>query len=408
MGAPSVVGAALPAVGARPARVSRRLAASRAFVRIACLVGVAVGATVAGSQTFHPPARPGRHVTARGDAPTVVGALDPPVADPGASLWAKNDLAVYGAAGTASAIQAHEALGFAFTATRQATWSAGTLWYEVTWRASDTQGSGWVRAVDVSFTASNPATLTSSASAQGGWFASSGAGVLLGVGLNAYVATLGDTAGFAAYDVTHSMWYGYNQQMPFIMASSSKVVIMLTLLSETEAQGREPNGGEMYLLATMIENSNNDSAQALFDEIGGAPAMSAFLGRAKVGGIQPNADAWGYSTTTPQAMVQLLALLYGGKILSASDRALALGLMGQVESDQQNGVGDTAPAGAAVALKDGWVPGPDGLWAVNSSGIVTLGRETYIIAVYTHHDSSLDRGWAITRQIAGMVARLLA
>jgi beta-lactamase class A len=382
----------------------------RALVRIACLVGVAIGATVAGSQTLLPPVRPGGHVTALGDASTVAGTLDSPVAHSGASLWAKNDLAVYGAADTASATRTHEASGFAFTATGQAAWSAGALWYQVMWHASDAQGSrtGWVRAEDVSFAVANLAPPTSGASAQGGGFASSGVGVLLGVSLNAYVATLGGTAGFAAYDVTHDTWYGYNQQMSFIMASSSKVVIMLTLLSETEAQGREPNGNETYLLATMIENSNNDSAQALFDEIGGASAMAAFMAHAKVGGVQPNADAWGWSTTTPQAMVQLLALLYRGKVLTAQDRSLVLGLMGQVETDQRNGVGDTAPAGAAVALKDGWVTGPDGQWVANSSGIVTLGQETYIVAVYTHHDSSLDQGWAITRQIARMVARLLA
>jgi beta-lactamase class A len=378
------------------------------FVRVACLVGVAVGAMATGSQTFLPSARPGGHAAAPANTLTMVGTLDPPVADPGTSLWAKNDLAVYSAPGAASAIRAHEAMGFAFTATGRAAWSAETLWYEVSWHASDTLEGGWVRAVDVSFSAVNPATPASSARAPGGWIASSGAGVLLWAGLNAYVATLGGKAGFAAYDVTRDAWYGYNQQTPFIMASSSKVVIMLTLLSETEAQRREPNGSEMYLLATMIENSNNDSAQALFDEIGGAPAMSAFLARAKVRGIQPNADAWGYSTTTPQAMVQLLALLYGGQVLTANDRSLALGLMRQVEPDQRTGVGDTAPAGATVALKDGWVPGPDGLWAVNSSGIVTLGRETYIIAVYTHHDSSLGQGWAITQQIASMAARLLA
>ena len=46
-----------------------------------------------------------------------------------------------------------------------------------------------------------------------------------------------------------------------------------------------------------------------------------------------------------------------------------------------------------AALKDGWVPGPDGLWAVNSSGIVTLGGETYLIAVHTQHLSALERGW---------------
>jgi len=81
--------------------------------------------------------------------------------------------------------------------------------------------------------------------------------------------------------------------------------------------------------------------------------------------------------------------------------------MRHVQLDQQRGVGDTAPRGATVALKDGWVIAPDGLWAVNSSGIVTLGAETYIISVYTQREPSVDAGLADIRQISAKVAAQL-
>ena len=67
----------------------------------------------------------------------------------------------------------------------------------------------------------------------------------------------------------------------------------------------------------MIENSNNDSAQALFDEIGGAPALNQFMRSIGIGDFSAFADAWGYSTISPLSMVNLLTLLHAGKILTA-------------------------------------------------------------------------------------------
>ena len=53
------------------------------------------------------------------------------------------------------------------------------------------------------------------------------------------------------------------------------------------------------------------------------------------------------------------------------------------------------------------MPEPDGLWAVNTSGIVTAGSETYIIVVYTEHQLSENAGWTIARYVcshAGLLA----
>ena len=58
-------------------------------------------------------------------------------------------------------------------------------------------------------------------------------------------------------------------------------------------------------------------------------------------------------------------------------------------------------------MKDGWLPGPDGQWAMNSSGIVMLGQETYIISVYTHEQNSLQDGQTIARHVCSTVASLL-
>jgi len=210
------------------------------------------------------------------------------------------------------------------------------------------------------------------------------------------------------YDVTHHRYFGYNAPSQFITGSSMKVPIMLTFLDMIERQGRGPTAREMGLLKTMIENSNNDSASALYyGEIGGAAGVTRFLQRIGISGLYPNSRAWGWSLITPLTMVKLLRRLYEGSILTAHDRRLALSLMEHVETDQRIGVGDTAPEGAIVAMKNGWVPAPNGLWAMNSSGIVMSDRETYIVAVYTQDNPSLGAGQTIVRRVCRRVASRL-
>lgn len=210
------------------------------------------------------------------------------------------------------------------------------------------------------------------------------------------------------YDITHNRYYSYYPSGAFIAASSMKVPIMLTFLDMIEQQDRRPTRYEMGLLTTMIENSNNNSASALYyGEIGGAAGVTRYFHKIGIIGLYLNPHAWGYSLIYPATMVRMLTRLYQGSILTLQDRNLALYLMEHVEVDQRVGVGDTAPRGATVALKDGWVIGPDGLWVMNSSGIVTLGRETYVIAAYTRDDSSLATGQNIVRRICAQVAAQL-
>lgn len=225
--------------------------------------------------------------------------------------------------------------------------------------------------------------------------------------LATYLNSLGSNVGVVIQDTTRQSVYAYNGNQQFLTASSIKVPIMLTLFSQLEAQGREPNSHEMYLLTTMIENSNNDSASALFAEINGATGISNFMQQIGISGLTPNDNAWGYSKITPQTMVNLLTRLQNGTILTTADRATALSLMQQVESDQRWGAGDTAPAGSTVAMKNGWVPGPDNLWTVNSSGIVTAGGDTYIVSVYSQEQASFADGRAIVQQVCADVAAAL-
>ncbi|GCE10640.1 hypothetical protein KTT_04990 [Tengunoibacter tsumagoiensis] len=314
----------------------------------------------------------------------------------GQLIWSQNDTAIYSEASPDHAL-AHIAKNFQFTLLGDTKWNTGVLWYHVQWSTpKKASNQGWVSAAD----------MTLSAPGKGPEWASID---LLSNDLASYLSGIGPRAGVVIYDEAHQRYYTYNNTNQFITASSVKVPIMLTFFDMIEQQGRDPDDNEMNLLTTMIENSNNDSTSELYyNHIGGAAGMAAYFQKIGVAGLNPSADAWGYSQISPQAMVDLLTLLHDGKILTASHRATAINLMENVESDQQVGVGDTAPGGATVAMKDGWVTGDDDLWAMNSSGIVTTGKTTYIISVYTQENQSLDDGQAIVRKVCSTVASLLS
>jgi beta-lactamase class A len=308
-------------------------------------------------------------------------------------VWSQGDTALLDAPGSGQPV-AHIGQNFPLTL-MGGSWNAGALWYQAQWTVPKSTGSGWIPATAITF--ASPGNVPAWASFD-----------VLSPGLARYLASTGSNVNAVVYDVMRQRYYTYHPNAQFIMGSSMKVPIMLTFLDMTEREGRQPTDDEMNLLTTMIENSNNDSASALYyGEIGGAAGVAGYLQRIGITGLNPDPDAWGYSLVSPLTMVNILTLLYEGKILTTQDRNLALYLMENIEPDQQVGVGDTAPQGATAAMKDGWLTAPDGYWAMNSSGIVTRGSETYIISVYTAEQNSLADGQAIAEHFCSAIASLL-
>jgi beta-lactamase class A len=223
--------------------------------------------------------------------------------------------------------------------------------------------------------------------------------------LAAYAKSQGDDMGMVVYDITHNRYYSYNDSTPFLLASSAKVPIMLSYLDLVESQNRQPTTSETQLLTRMITVSDNNAAQSLYQTRGWNAGQAQYLQKIGVSGYQPNANGWGWATLPPASMAQLFTMLYQGKILNEQDRALAMKLLGEVDAGQRWGVGQAAPDGANVYMKDGWVTGPDGTWAMNTSGIVESGGETYILSVYTQHQPAYS--WTKVQRAADLATQAL-
>lgn len=281
----------------------------------------------------------------------------------------------------------------AVTLTGQTAWSHGLLWLGADWSTPTRNGAAWVASTALT-------TTTPTAPASAGFD-------ILSPDLANYLNGQGDSVSAVVYDVTRNYQYTYNPNGLFTMASSAKVPLMIEYLQYIEGQGRGPNGYETSIMTSMIENSDNNAAEVIYDTLNYDAGERAAMQSWGINDFVSDPNGWGWGQWSAADMTHLLTLLQTGKLLNASDRTFALNLMQNIESDQRFGVGDTAPANSTVAMKDGWVNEPDGAWAVNTSGIVTVGSETYIIAVYTKEQGSFSSGQDIVNHVAGAVAQAL-
>jgi hypothetical protein len=187
-----------------------------------------------------------------------------------------------------------------------------------------------------------------------------------------------------------------------------KLDIIETLLLQHQDTGTPLSAAENSEATTMIENSDNDSAQDLWVDVGSDQAVALAN---KTLGPTPDTvpgtdDYWGLTTTDAPDQVTLLKNLVSAKSpLDAASQEYVLSLMRQVEADQRWGVGVIADPGTTFANKNGWlaVDADNDLWLVNSDGIVTVDGQQVLISVLTQHDSDFDTGIDLVQALARAV-----
>lgn len=188
----------------------------------------------------------------------------------------------------------------------------------------------------------------------------------------------------------------------FDTASIVKVDILAALLLQAQDAGRELTAAEKSYATSMIENSDNTAASALWRTIGKAGGLDTANERLglmdTVGG---DGMYWGLTQTTAADQLTLLRQVFGDDSeLSADSRAYLTGLMEQVAVDQRWGV-SAAGDGSAWALKNGWLPRTaTGLWDINSIGRVTVAGHGYLVAVLSDGNSTKARGVSLVETAA--------
>ena len=211
--------------------------------------------------------------------------------------------------------------------------------------------------------------------------------------LRSYLAGRSGHVTAALYDARTKKTWLFHPQSAQYTASIVKVEIMGTALHEAEAAGQALPASEAALMPSMIENSDNDSATALLQDVGGPSAVARFDRSAGLNDTVPSRLAfipgtalpgWGLTTTTALDEVTLVSnFAYPSAVLSDAARKYGLSLMEHVEADQDWGVSGGVPAGTTVALKNGWLPVGSAGWQVNSIGWISGHGRNYVLAVLT-------------------------
>ncbi|WP_406108063.1 class A beta-lactamase-related serine hydrolase [Streptomyces sp. NBC_01003] len=206
----------------------------------------------------------------------------------------------------------------------------------------------------------------------------------------------------------------YDGASAFDTASIVKVDILAALLLRAQDAGRALTSQERAYAAAMIENSDNASATALWDSIGGADGLDAANLTLGLTGTRAGAGGeWGLTQTTAEDQLTLLRAVFGtesaGSGLSEASRAYVVGLMGRTAADQRWGVSAAADSVSVCALKNGWLPrSATGLWDINSVGRVTVGGKPYLVSVLSDGNATKEAGVALVERVATAAVSVLA
>jgi beta-lactamase class A len=227
--------------------------------------------------------------------------------------------------------------------------------------------------------------------------------------------------GVAAMDLDGGGQIYINADQPFPMASTAKIAVAATFLKGVEA-GRfrfdqqfpmmvrvRENGvrarqaplmaGNLLTAQTLIEmmitRSNNEATDGLLAVVGGPPAVNRWLSTIGISGqqldhtmatlvrddgaIDPAKVIDVRTSSTPRAMLALLAAIDKGSVLSEASRAVLLGSMTRTTTGSRR-IRAGLPAGTIVAHKTGTLSG-----VTDDVGIIRMpdGRHLALVVFVT-------------------------
>jgi hypothetical protein len=242
----------------------------------------------------------------------------------------------------------------------------------------------------------------------------------LGSAAASYVSSRSGTVLAAVYDLRSGQTWTLGRGQPQDEASVVKVDVLETLLAERSRSGTGLSASDQSLAEQMIEDSDNDAATSLWDEVGGPTSIKAFNTSAGLADTAPSTcvncpgfpwPGWGLTTTIPADQLALLrTLVEPNSLLTSTARHYALSLMENVTPDQRWGVCGGVPAQVTVALKNGWLPlnGANTDWQINSEGWISGSGRDYLIAVLTTGNPSEQYGIDTINRLAAMVWNAMA
>ena len=178
--------------------------------------------------------------------------------------------------------------------------------------------------------------------------------------------------GVAALDLKTGELISVRGDEAFPMASTVKIAVAANYLAQVEYGRRSLDdriGGRSArsLIEAMMIHSDNHATDVLIRDLGGPKTLQAWLSQQGVAGLrvdrniaqllQSKRDLWDVrNSTTPRAMVELLAKIDSGKLLRPESRSYLLGVMGRCQTGR-NRMRALLPSWARVEHKTGTLNG---------------------------------------------------
>ena len=221
-----------------------------------------------------------------------------------------------------------------------------------------------------------------------------------------------DAYGAAAHHVTAAVfddrtgcWYHLRRGQRVTTASVVKIEIMAATILRAQDQRRGLTNWEQSKITPMIRSSDDAAASALWVNLGGVGAMSAYGSRMGLVGTVETAPKWGLTSTTAEDQAAFMHRLLQMDLLQPSGKGLAWWQLRNIHADQRWGVRKGVPAGWEVGHKNGFAGSTCCGWRVNSVGYAAdPAGGGYSIAILTDGWSSLQQGIPMVEAVAAQVS----
>jgi beta-lactamase class A len=201
-------------------------------------------------------------------------------------------------------------------------------------------------------------------------------------------------------DVRTGVECRYNEGRRSHSASVVKATILAALLYWRQRTHTSLTSTEKREATLMIENSDNDAATYLWNDVGHA-RLNQFVKAATMTETELNSGGyWGLSEITARDELQLMRILTEhNSVLTNATRAYELNLMNHVVSYERWGVPAGAPSGLTVYVKNGWLNDPV-QWVINSIGAIEGHGRDYKMAILTYDNPNEQYGINTVQAIA--------
>lgn len=149
---------------------------------------------------------------------------------------------------------------------------------------------------------------------------------------------------------TDRSFYGYRPYHQEWSASVVKAMLLVSYLDRASVRNRALDAGDTSVLGPMIEASDNDDAQRIFDIVGQS-GLAALARRVGMTGFAPN-PVWGATSVTARDQSRFFLHIDGYVV--GRHRSYAMHLLRSIVPWERWGIGQLAPQGWRLYFKGGW------------------------------------------------------